>query len=214
MALLITEFTQDVQVVTEAREGKQPKLFIEGIFMQAEKKNRNGRIYTRAILQREAVRYNEEYVKTKRALGELNHPSRPTIDPERASHVITELDTSGPDFHAKARVLTTPMGNVVRGLIEEGDVQIGVSTRGLGSVKRNSSGITEVQSDFRLCCVDIVSDPSGINCFVDGIMEGKDWAIGVMDSDQHIEVVQKQILMASSRNLDEVKLKQFQNIFK
>lgn len=173
--LLITEvFNDDVATLTEASdEGGKKGHFIEGIFMQGNLKNRNGRIYPSQTLAKEMNRYNETYIKTKRALGELNHPQGPAINADRVSHLITNMKQEGDNFIGKAKILSTPMGEIVKTFIDEG-VKIGVSTRGLGSVKP-VNGIMEVQDDFYLATVDIVTDPSGPDCFVNGIMENTEY---------------------------------------
>jgi hypothetical protein len=170
--LLITERTETVNLITEETDGKK-SYFIEGIFMEADKKNRNGRMYPKKTLMREVERYNEEFVKSNRAMGELGHPDGPTLNLERVSHVIKELKTDGSNVVGKAKILETPYGKIVQNLIDEG-VKIGVSSRGMGSLK-NVDGINEVQDDFILSAVDIVADPSAPNAFVEGIMEGKEW---------------------------------------
>jgi hypothetical protein len=151
--------------------------FINGVFMQAETQNRNGRIYPSRILEREVKRYDNEFIQTSRAIGELNHPQHPNVNPERASHLITELNAEGNNYVGKAQILDTPMGNIVKGLLD-GGVNIGVSSRGVGSLKKKK-GVNEVQSDYRLLTVDIVSDPSAPDAFVEGIMEGKQWTCGI-----------------------------------
>jgi hypothetical protein len=171
MALLITEvFNEDCEVLVEANENGSKSHYINGIFMQGDIKNRNGRVYPSDMLEKEMKRYNEQFVKTKRALGELGHPDGPQINGDRVSHLITEMKRDGSNFVGKAKILSTPMGNIVKTFIDEG-VKIGVSTRGLGSVKTTKEGIMEVQNDFHLATVDIVTDPSGPDCFVQGIME-------------------------------------------
>jgi len=170
--LLITERTETVNLITEETDGKK-SYFIEGIFMEADKKSRNGRMYPKKTLMREVERYNEEFVKSNRAMGELGHPDGPTLNLERVSHVIKELKTDGSNVVGKAKILETPYGKIVQNLIDEG-VKIGVSSRGMGSLK-NVDGINEVQDDFILSAVDIVADPSAPNAFVEGIMEGKEW---------------------------------------
>ena len=171
MALLITEvFNEDCEVLVEANENGSKSHYINGIFMQGDIKNRNGRVYPSDMLEKEMKRYNEQFVKTKRALGELGHPDGPQINGDRVSHLITEMKRDGSSFVGKAKILSTPMGNIVKTFIDEG-VKIGVSTRGLGSVKTTKEGIMEVQNDFHLATVDIVTDPSGPDCFVQGIME-------------------------------------------
>jgi hypothetical protein len=171
---LITETIEDVRVLTETSEHEPKQYFIEGIFMQGDIKNRNGRIYPSTILEKEMMRYGEQFIKTKRALGELGHPDGPQINGDRVSHLITEMKRDGSNFVGKAKILGTPMGNIVKTFIDEG-VKVGVSTRGLGSVKATKEGIMEVQNDFHLATVDIVTDPSGPNCFVNGIMENTDY---------------------------------------
>jgi hypothetical protein len=148
--------------------------------MQGDIKNRNGRVYPSAVLEKEMHRYNEQFVKTKRALGELGHPDGPQINGDRVSHLITEMKRDGSNFVGKAKILGTPMGNIVKTFIDEG-VKIGVSTRGLGSVKQ-SNGIMEVQNDFHLATVDIVTDPSGPDCFVEGILENTQYFFDIATS--------------------------------
>jgi sugar-specific transcriptional regulator TrmB len=172
---LITEVYDDgCSVLTEASEDGKKGYFIEGIFMQGDVKNRNGRIYPSNILENEMKRYNDQFIKTKRALGELGHPNGPQINGDRVSHLITEMKRDGSNFVGKAKILSTPMGEIVKTFIDEG-VKVGVSTRGLGSVKPTKEGIMEVQDDFHLATVDIVTDPSGPNCFVNGIMENTEY---------------------------------------
>lgn len=171
---LITEVIEECSVLTEASENGKKGYFIEGIFMQGDIKNRNGRIYPANILEKEMQRYTSDFIKTKRALGELGHPNGPQINGDRVSHLITEMKRDGANFIGKAKILSTPMGEIVKTFIDEG-VRIGVSTRGLGSVKPTKEGIMEVQDDFHLATVDIVTDPSGPNCFVNGIMENTEY---------------------------------------
>ena len=171
---LITEQNFDVNYIREnLEEGKKPNLFIEGIFMQGDIKNRNGRIYPAKILENQMNFYVENYVSKHRSLGELNHPNGPTINLDKVSHMITAMYREGSDFYGKAKILDTPMGNIARSLIDEG-ASLGVSTRGLGSVK-NSGGAMVVQEDFVLNTVDIVSQPSAMDAWVNGIMEGVEW---------------------------------------
>ena len=170
---LITEQIENVQILTEERDGKK-LLYIEGVFLQSELKNRNGRMYPFEVLNREVERYNEEYVKTKRALGELGHPDGPTINLDRVSHRITDLRAEGHNFMGKAQILDTPMGKIAKSLLDEG-VQLGVSSRGMGSIEKQE-GISVVRDDFMLTtAADIVADPSAPDAFVNGIMEGKEW---------------------------------------
>jgi len=172
---LISEEAINVEFLTEATTGGGKSYFIEGIFMQANKKNRNGRIYPTEILQKEARRYTTEFIKKKRAFGELGHPDGPTVNLERVSHMIEELEEVGQNFLGRAKILDTPYGKIVKNLIDEG-AQLGVSSRGMGSLKAGRDGISEVQGDFYLAtAADIVADPSAPDAFVAGIMEGKEW---------------------------------------
>lgn len=172
---LIRELNEDVEYITEARDDGKKDLYIHGIFLQSEIKNRNGRIYPEYVMDNEVNRYINESINHKRSLGELSHPETPRIQPERVSHLITELVKNGTNWVGKAKILDTPCGNIVRGIIE-GGATVGVSSRALGTVKPNARGINEVQSDFRLStAADIVLDPSGPDCFVQGIMESVDW---------------------------------------
>lgn len=172
---LIKEMTEDVQYLKELNENGSKNYFIEGIIMQGDIKNRNGRMYPSKILQREMNRYNENYVAKKRAYGELGHPDGPSINLDRASHLFTELRQEGTNVVGKAKVMNTPMGQIVKSFIDEG-AQLGISSRGMGSVRKNKDGIMEVQEDFMLATAgDIVADPSAPDAFVQGIMEGVDW---------------------------------------
>ena len=199
---LITEVVEECSVQTVLNEATGEKsYFIEGIFMQGDIQNRNGRIYPSAILEKEMNRYQKDFINTKRALGELGHPDGPSINGDRVSHLITEMKKDGSNFVGKAKILGTPMGNIVKTLMDEG-VLIGVSTRGLGSVKQTSEGIMEVQKDFHLATVDIVTDPSGPNCFVNGIMENTEyfydiargnWIPKTVSVEQAIEEIQEEI---------------------
>lgn len=170
---LITENIEDIQILTEEKDGKK-NLYIEGVFLQSEIKNRNGRVYPFKVLEKEVNRYNEEYVKTGRALGELGHPDGPTVNLDRVSHRITSLRAEGNNFIGKAQILSTPMGKIASSLIGEG-VKLGVSSRGMGSIFQKN-GVNYVGEDFMLAtAADIVADPSAPDAFVDGIMEGKEW---------------------------------------
>ncbi len=171
---LICELTQDITITEAVSDSGKKELFIEGVFAQAEVTNRNGRRYPISILEREINKYNQEFVKTGRAIGELNHPDSPQINPDRVSHLITELRKDGNDFIGKAKILNTDTGRNVKGLLE-GGVKLGVSTRGLGTLKANKDGINEVQKDFQLSTVDIVTNPSAPDSFVNGIMESVDF---------------------------------------
>lgn len=175
---LITELVEDIQCIVEATDTKK-NFFVEGIIMQGDIKNRNGRIYPSSVLHKEMRRYNEQYVARNRAFGELNHPQGPTINLDRVSHLFTELRADGSNVVGRAKILETPMGQIVKGLIE-GGAQLGISSRGLGTVKPNSQGVMEVQEDFTLATAgDIVADPSAPNAFINGIMEGADWVYDV-----------------------------------
>ena len=171
---LISEEATNVEFLTEAtKTGKN--YFIEGVFMQAETKNRNGRIYPKDVLVKEAKRYTKEFIESKRAFGELGHPDGPTVNLERVSHMITELVEVDQNFMGRAKIMDTPYGKIVKNLIDEG-ARLGVSSRGMGSLKPGKDGIQEVQGDFYLAtAADIVADPSAPDAFVAGIMEGKEW---------------------------------------
>ena len=208
---LITEAIENIQVLEEEKNGKK-LLYIEGVFLQSELKNRNGRMYPFETLNREVQRYNEEYVKSKRALGELGHPDGPTVNLDRVSHRITELRAEGTNFMGKAQILDTPMGQIAKSLLSEG-VQLGVSSRGMGSIdKREDCSI--VQDDFMLTtAADIVADPSAPDAFVNGIMEGKEWvwSNGIL---KETEVAKyKGVMDASSRQELEEKTLQVFNDF-
>ena len=173
---LITELVEDLQVVTEADSDGKEKLFIEGIFLQAEQKNRNGRVYPLNILEREVKRYKKDYIKENRAFGELGHPEGPTINLDRVSHMITDLRKSENNFVGKAKVLSsTPYGKIVEGLLKDG-AKLGVSSRGMGSLEEAQKGTKIVKDDFYLAtAADIVADPSAPHAFVQGVMEGREW---------------------------------------
>ena len=203
---LITEHINDVEYITE---GKGKELYIKGIFMQADIKNQNGRVYPQAVLQKEVKNFNNKYVKEGRALGELGHPAGPVINLDRVSHVIKELKEDGKNFVGKAKVMDTPNGKIVKSFINEG-VKLGVSSRGMGSVKINKEGVNEVQKDFVLSTVDIVADPSAPEAFVNGIMEGKEWVWenGII-KEKEINDMKKTIQKANMRELDQKKLEVF-----
>lgn len=207
---LITEVIEDIKYITESSEDGKKSLFIEGIYMQAEKPNRNGRMYRFETLEREAKRYNEEYVMKGRAFGELGHPSGPTINLERTSHLIKSLRSEGTDFYGKAKILDTPYGNIVKNLIDEG-ATLGVSTRGMGSLKEGKDGVKIVDDDFYLAtAADIVADPSAPDAFVRGIMESKEWVfVNGVWVEQHIDIAKTMIKKASSKELTEAKIKVF-----
>ena len=210
---LIKEFNQHIKNVTEETKDKnKPNVFIEGVFLQSDIKNRNGRVYPRAIMQREVARYVKENILTKRAYGELGHPDGPTVNLDRVSHMITSLKEDGNNYIGRAKIMDTPMGKIVKELISEG-AQLGVSSRGLGTLKE-VNGINEVQDDFMLAtAADIVADPSAPDAFVNGIMEGKDWVfVNGKWTEEDMEEARATISRANSAHLEEEKLKVF-NIF-
>lgn len=206
MARLFSEFNdQGTEVLTESVDGVK-QYFIEGNFMQADIPNRNGRSYPFNILNRETESYRKTFIETKRALGELGHPDGPTINADRVSHLITELRADGKNFVGKAKILDTPFGKIAKNFIDEG-IGLGVSTRGLGSTKKRSDGIMEVQSDFRLGTVDIVHDPSGPSCFVNGIMENTEFyfdvASGNWRAQEFVEQVSNKLRSGKKKKLSE-----------
>ena len=207
---LITEAIENVQVITEGK-GDSKKLYIEGVFLQSELKNRNGRMYPFSVLEKEVSRYNEEYIKTSRALGELGHPDGPTVNLDRVSHRITKLTAEGNNFIGRAQILDTPMGKIASSLLGEG-VKLGVSSRGMGSIdKREDCNV--VMDDFMLAtAADIVADPSAPDAFVNGIMEGKEWAWdnGIL-KETKVAKYQRYIDSATRRNLEERTLAVFNN---
>ena len=207
---LITETIEHVEVITEGK-GADKKMYIEGVFLQSELKNRNGRMYPFSVLEKEVNRYNEEYVKTSRALGELGHPDGPTVNLDRVSHRITSLRAEGNNFIGKAQILDTPMGKIASSLLGEG-VKLGVSSRGMGSIdKREDCNV--VMDDFMLAtAADIVADPSAPDAFVNGIMEGKEWAWdnGIL-KETKVAKYQRYIDSATRRNLEERTLAVFNN---
>ena len=207
---LITEQIENVNVITEGK-GDSKKLYIEGVFLQSELKNRNGRMYPFSVLEKEVNRYNEEYVKTSRALGELGHPDGPTVNLDRVSHRITSLSAEGNNFIGKAQILDTPMGKIAKSLLEDG-VKLGVSSRGMGSIdKREDCNV--VMDDFMLAtAADIVADPSAPDAFVNGIMEGKEWAWdnGIL-KETEVAKYKRYMDSATRRNLEERTLTVFGN---
>lgn len=208
---LITEFTEtDVQCIVEKKEDGTKTHVIEGIFAQAEGKNRNGRIYPKAIMEQAVDKYVTDQVKSGRAVGELNHPDGPTINLDKVSHLITDLRMEGNNVMGKARILETPMGKIVKGLLE-GGVQLGVSTRGMGSLEQRN-GVMYVKDDFMLNTVDIVQDPSAPQAFVNGIMEGVEWIWnnGVIEA-QEIEDVKSKLNKLSSKQIAESQQKLFKD---
>jgi len=209
---LIRETVEDVKYLTEASENGKKNLFIEGTFLVGNKVNRNNRMYKMDTLRREVNRYNEEYIKTNRALGELGHPDTPSLNLERVSHKIVSLSEDGDTFYGKALILDTPYGQIVKNFIEN-DVSIGVSSRALGSVSMTREGYNLVQDDLRLAtAADIVADPSAPGAFVQGIMENKEWMfVNGKFVEADFDSAKKQIQMASSKQIEEVALKLFEN---
>jgi hypothetical protein len=208
---LITEEVTNVKIITEGK-GDNKKLYIEGVFLQGEIKNRNGRMYPITTLAREVGRYNENFVVKGRALGELGHPDGPTVNLDRVSHKITSLVQEGNNFVGKAQILNTPMGKIASSLLDEG-VMLGVSSRGVGSLQTTSEGHKVVGEDFMLAtAADIVADPSAPDAFVSGIMEGKEWVWeGGILREQIASKTQKRInTLVDQRRLDEQKLNLFQ----
>ena len=208
MKLIREEIETAKVTITEGKDGKK-RHFIEGVFLQGEIKNRNGRMYPLKTLQREAANYNAKYIDKGRALGELGHPDGPTINLDRVSHLITSLKQEGNNYVGKARLLDTPMGNIAKNLIDEG-VKLGVSSRGLGTI-RERDGVKVVMDDFMLAtAADIVADPSAPDAFVNGIMEGKEWIYNNGSvQEQTVEQIKKRIDNAALNQMEEVKLSAF-----
>jgi hypothetical protein len=210
---LITETIEDIRVITEERGGKK-NLYIEGVFLQAELKNRNGRMYPMQTLEREVGAYNENYIGKGRALGELGHPDSPTINLDRVSHKIVSLRSEGTNFIGKAQILETPMGKIAKSLLESG-VTLGVSSRGIGSIEERN-GINIVKDDFMLStAADIVADPSAPDAFVEGIMEGREWIWnnGMLE-EKVINSYKRAINKSSSNSLNERKLQVFESFLR
>lgn len=210
---LISEEVQSAEYLIEETNGKKDYK-IRGIFLQSDVKNKNGRVYPREILVREVNRYNKDFVERKRAFGELGHPDGPTINLERVSHMITKLASSGKDFIGEAKIMNTPYGKIVKGLIDEG-AQMGVSSRGMGSIM-NRNGVNYVKDDFYLAtAADIVADPSAPDAFVEGIMESREWTWenGIL-KEKDIEAWKHQVRNAKQKALEEVKLKVFESFLK
>ena len=207
---LIREEIESVDFIVEEKDGKK-SLYIEGVFLQGDIKNRNGRLYPMETLRREVSRYNEGYIQSGRALGELGHPDGPTVNLDRVSHKITSLKESGSNFIGKAKILSTPMGKIAESLIGEG-VKLGVSSRGIGSLRPTREGYSEVGEDFMLAtAADIVADPSAPDAFVSGIMEGKEWVWdGGILREKLAENTKRRInTLVSQRQLEEQKLNLF-----
>jgi hypothetical protein len=208
---LIAEYVdQEIEVLKESKDDGSSEYFIEGIFAQSEQKNRNGRIYPKQIMENAVDKYINEQVKSKRSVGELNHPDGPTINLDKVSHLITNLEWNNNDVIGKAQILETPMGKIVKGLLD-GGVQLGVSTRGMGSLEQRN-GLMYVKDDFILNTVDIVQDPSAPTAFVNGIMEGVDWVWnnGVVEP-RSVEKMETEIKKAPRADLYEVQVREFKN---
>lgn len=218
---LIKEIVEEVQYLKESSEDGKKNYFIEGIIMQGDIKNRNGRVYPKPVLMRETKRYVENYVNKNRAFGELGHPQGPTINLDRVSHMFTELREDGANVVGKAKIMDTPMGTIVKNLIDSG-AQLGISSRGMGSLKQNKNGIMEVQNDFMLATAgDIVADPSAPEAFVKGIMEGVEWYYDVAASTwtaaktfDEIEEEVKATAKVSTKQLEENATRLFEKFIK
>ena len=204
---LIAEFNETISpIITESKDGKGKDYFIEGVFMQADIKNRNGRIYPMEVMQKEVERYTKEFVEKQRAFGELGHPEGPTINLDKVSHLIESLTLEGKNYVGKAKILSTPNGEIVKALINDG-AKLGVSSRGLGSLEQKG-GAQMVKGDFQLATAgDIVADPSAPEAFVEGIMEGVEWVYqnGILTAVQ-VEQRQNELKTAKLNNLEETKL--------
>ena len=209
---LIREEIESVEFLVEQRNGKK-SMYIEGIFLQGDLQNRNGRMYPINVLRKEVSRYNENHIQKGRALGELGHPDGPTVNLDRVSHKITSLKESGANFIGKAKILNTPMGKIAASLVEEG-VKLGVSSRGIGSLKPTREGVNVVGDDFMLStAADIVADPSAPDAFVEGIMEGKEWVWdgGVLRERSAAKAYREINTLVTQKQLDEKKLDVFNN---
>jgi len=212
---LIRENIEEVKYITEASENGKKNLYITGPFLVYDKPNKNNRLYSKNTLANEVNRYNEEFVKTNRALGELGHPDTPSINLERVSHKIVSLEDNGEAFIGKAMILETPYGNIVKNFIDSG-VNLGVSSRGMGSLTQTKEGYNLVQDDFRLAtAADIVADPSAPGAFVNGIMENKEWLfVDGRFVEADIDSAKKQIRQASRKDLERVALNLFENFIR
>ena len=208
---LIKEVFEQNKLIVEDKDGKK-NLYLEGVFLQSEVKNRNGRMYPEQTMDKEVNRYIKEYVEKNRAYGELGHPDTPSINLDRVSHIITSLKKEGTNWVGRAKILETPMGNIAKGLLD-GGAQLGVSSRAMGSLKSGKDGVQIVQDDFMLStAADIVADPSAPDAYVSGIMEGKEWTyIDGKFVEKDIEEAQRFIRKASFRQLEEAKIRAFQD---
>jgi hypothetical protein len=209
---LIKEVTEEIKYISELNEetGKKSH-FIEGVFLQSNLKNRNGRMYPKEVMQKEVARYTKESIEKKRAYGELGHPDGPTVNLDRVSHMIVGLKEEGDNYIGRAKILDTPMGRIVKELIDEG-ASLGVSSRGLGSLKERN-GVNEVQEDFMLAtAADIVADPSAPDAYVQGIMENKEWTfVNGIWQEKELEESKDMIRAASTKELEAVKMQVFEN---
>lgn len=212
---LIRENVEEVKYITEASENGKKNLYITGPFLVYDKPNKNNRMYTKDTLAKEVGRYNEEFVKTNRALGELGHPDTPSINLERVSHKIVSLEDNGESFIGKAMILETPYGQIVKNFIDSG-VNLGVSSRGMGSLMQTKEGYNLVQDDFRLAtAADIVADPSAPGAFVNGIMENKEWLfVEGRFVEMDIDSAKRQIRQASRKEIEQVALNLFENFIR
>jgi hypothetical protein len=210
---LITETVEDVETIIESNESGGKTYKLKGVMMESDTQNRNGRIYEGKILKKETQRYISEYVNKNRALGELNHPSGPTVNLDRVSHMVTRLNESGKQILGEAKIIDTPMGKIVKNLIDAG-AKLGVSSRGMGSLEKRN-GVNYVKEDFTLAAIDIVADPSAPNAFVDGILEGKEW---IWDNgllvEKQISEYQKKLKKVSKRKLEEEAIKLFSDFLR
>lgn len=209
---LIKEVFETTNLIVEEKLGKKKEYFIEGVFLQSNLQNRNGRMYPESVMDKEVGRYIKEYVEKNRAYGELGHPDTPSINLDRVSHMITSLRKEGTNYIGRAKILDTPMGQIAKGLLE-GGANLGVSSRALGSLKMNNEGVNIVQDDFMLStAADIVADPSAPDAYVRGIMEGKEWVfVNGHFVERDIDEARAAIKRASSKNLQEAKMLAFQN---
>ena len=207
---LISEEVQNAEYIVEEKNGKKEHK-IKGVFLQSEIKNRNGRVYPEAILAREVYRYNKEFINKNRAFGELGHPDGPTVNLDRVSHMVTKLYPDGKNFMGEAKIMDTPMGRIVKSLIDEG-AQLGVSSRGMGTLEQRN-GANYVKNDFYLAtAADIVADPSAPDAFVEGIMEGKEWVWdNVVLKEQDIDALRQEMIRARRGELAEAKASVFKS---
>ena len=211
---LFTDLHEEMEIITEESEGGSKDFFLKGVFIQGAIKNRNGRVYPMEVLNKEVKRYNKEFVERKRAFGELGHPDGPTINMERVSHMIVDLKREGNNYVGKAKILDTPFGNIVKSLMKEG-ATLGVSTRGVGSLKE-VNGVQEVQSDFHLATAgDIVADPSAPAAFVQGVMEDKEWTMveGVI-TEMDIDQIKKDLSESNREELEYKTMQAFQTFMR